>query len=252
MENSNFSFNQELQSIENKTVSLHEYRCSQTAKIGCNDCKGCNQCCENMGNSIVLDPYDMWMLTSNLRLVGNTPVTYEILTCEDGPLELSNHDGLILPNIKMVVDDRPGHSHFDTGICPFLNVDGRCTIHSIRTGLCRLYPLGRNFYPDKITYFVLTEELGCPSKKKSYVKISDWLEIPDIEKYEAFQLKWHNLKKEVLVKMQELNHSMEEQKTFLLHFLKTFYQTPYSSKLYQEFYQEFEQRLLEFTKQFFS
>ena len=52
--------------------------------------------------------------------------------------------------------------------------------------------------------------------------------------------------------MQELNHSMEEQKTFLLHFLKTFYQTPYSSKLYQEFYQEFEQRLLEFTKQFFS
>ena len=73
-----------------------------------------------------------------------------------------------------------------------------------------------------------------------------------MEKYEAFQLKWHNLKKEVLVKMQELNHSIEEQKAFMLYFLKAFYQTPYSSKLYQEFYQEFEQRLLKFTKQFFS
>lgn len=236
------------QNTYNKAVSMHEYSCFQTTKIGCDDCKGCSKCCENMGKSIILDPYDMWLLTSNLRLAGNIPASYEILTCEDGPLELSNHDGLILPNIKMVVDERPGHSHSDIGICPFLNADGRCLIHSIRTGLCRLYPLGRNFYPDNITYFVLNEELGCPSKKKSYVKISDWLEIPDIEKYESFQLKWHNLKKEVLVKMQNHHNSMEEQKTFMLHFLKTFYQAPYSS----DFYQEFEQRLSQFTKQFFS
>lgn len=241
MENQNLISNQNTYKMKN-TVSLHEYNCLQTAKIGCDDCRGCSHCCENMGDSIVLDPYDMWMLTSNLRLAGNTPVTYEILTSEDGPLELSNHDGLILPNIKMVVDERPGHSHSDTGICPFLNGSGRCSIHSIRTGLCRLYPLGRNFYPDKIKYFILNEELGCPSKKKSYVKISDWLEIPDIEKYEAFQLKWHNLKKETLVKMQNPNTSIEDQKTLMLHFLKTFYQTPYSS----DFYNDFENRAFAF------
>ena len=30
------------------------------ARIGCNDCEGCSKCCHNMGESIVLDPYDIY------------------------------------------------------------------------------------------------------------------------------------------------------------------------------------------------
>ena len=36
------------------------YTENDLARIGCNECEGCSKCCHNMGESIVLDPYDMW------------------------------------------------------------------------------------------------------------------------------------------------------------------------------------------------
>ncbi len=213
-----------------------EYSHSQTVKIGCSDCKGCNKCCENMDNSIILDPYDMWQFTSTLKLSDGSYATYEILTSEDGPLELTSHEGLIMPNIKMVADERFAHINPDRGICPFLNAQGRCSIHPIRTGLCRLYPLGRNFYPDRLTYFILNEDLGCPAKNKSYVRITDWLEITDLDQYEAFQLKWHQIKLQTKAKMQDPQLSFETKKMLSIEFLNCFYKTPYPKDFYQEFY----------------
>ena len=161
----------------------------------------------------------MWQFTSTLKLSDGSYATYEILISEDGPLELSSHDGLIM-----------------RGVCPFLNAQGRCSIHPIRTGLCRLYPLGRNFYPDKLTYFILNEDLGCPAKNKSYIRIADWLEIADLDQYEAFQLKWHQIKLQTRAKMHDPQLSFEAKKALSIKFLDCFYKTPYPQDFYQEFY----------------
>ena len=43
------------------------YTSNDMVKTGCHDCIGCSDCCKGMGSSILLDPMDIWRLTSNLR-----------------------------------------------------------------------------------------------------------------------------------------------------------------------------------------
>lgn len=43
------------------------YSGKDMARLGCNDCNGCHKCCTGMGKSIVLDPYDIYMLKSALK-----------------------------------------------------------------------------------------------------------------------------------------------------------------------------------------
>ena len=40
------------------------YSRDDMVKAGCDDCRGCSACCHGMGNSIVLDPYDVYRLTA--------------------------------------------------------------------------------------------------------------------------------------------------------------------------------------------
>lgn len=75
-----------------RNVSLEEisdgrlYGLNDMAKLGCNDCAGCSSCCRGMGNTIVLDPYDVWRLTGGLGVS-----LQQLLT---GHLELNVVDGL--------------------------------------------------------------------------------------------------------------------------------------------------------------
>ncbi len=157
------------------------YGNNDMAKVSCHDCAGCSSCCEDMGQSIWLDPYDVYQLTKNL---GKT--MEELLTRE---VELHVEDGLILPNLKMIGDGIPH--------CSFLNEDGRCSIHSFRPGYCRLFPLGRNYEEGKLSYFVLKD--GCSAPNKSKVKISKWLGVPNLKSYERFLVEWHNFTKHLRV-----------------------------------------------------
>ena len=102
------------------------YRQNDMVKAGCNDCKGCSDCCRNMGSSIVLDPYDCFELCKNLKESFEKLLSYAI--------ELQVVDGIILPNLKMTGNEET---------CTFLNEQGRCSIHSFRPGFCRMFPLGR-------------------------------------------------------------------------------------------------------------
>jgi len=43
------------------------FHANDMVKAGCNDCRGCFHCCQGMGDSIVLDPYDVWQLETNLH-----------------------------------------------------------------------------------------------------------------------------------------------------------------------------------------
>ena len=43
------------------------YSNNDMVKLGCNDCKGCFSCCCGMGQSILLDPYDIYQLQTVTR-----------------------------------------------------------------------------------------------------------------------------------------------------------------------------------------
>lgn len=199
------------------------YGNNDMAKVSCHDCAGCASCCQDMGESIWLDPYDVYQLTKNLGK------TMEQLLAKE--VELHVEDGLILPNIKMVGEGVPQ--------CSFLNEKGRCSIHGFRPGYCRLFPLGRNYEEDKLTYFVLKE--ACPAPNKSKVKINKWLGVPNLKSYETFLVEWHGLTK----KLREFyaEHLQEENviKAINMKCLQAFYLTPYGD----DFYQEFDERIKE-------
>ena len=146
------------------------YDANDMAKLDTCNCEGCHKCCSNMGESVVIDPYDFYLINKA------TGLDLESLI-GDGYLELNIVDGLILPNLKM------------DGDCSFLDKEGRCSIHEYRPGICRLFPLGRYYNEDGFKYFVQKDE--CAKNNRAKVKISKWIDVEDFEKYEEFVLKWH-------------------------------------------------------------
>lgn len=154
------------------------YGANDLVKVGCDDCRGCSACCHGMGDSIVLDPMDVYRLEKKL---GKT--MEEILLA--GNVALRVVDGVILPHLKMTEQsDR----------CSFLNEEGRCSIHDARPGFCRMFPLGRLYEDGTFSYFLQVNE--CPKENKTKVKVRRWLDTPELGKYEAFTTKWHYYLKE--------------------------------------------------------
>ena len=45
------------------------YQLEELVRANCQDCIGCYDCCTGMGDTIVLDPYDVWMMR---RVTGKT------------------------------------------------------------------------------------------------------------------------------------------------------------------------------------
>ena len=103
------------------------YSRDDMVKAGCDDCRGCSACCHGMGNSIVLDPYDVYRLTT---LRGDT---LEHLL-EEKKVEWNVVDGQILPNLAL----RSGADE----ACGFLD-DEIVTIHHIGTQCRRRLALYR-------------------------------------------------------------------------------------------------------------
>jgi Fe-S-cluster containining protein len=215
------------------------YGLNDLAKIGCDGCRGCSACCRGMGNSIVLDPLDVHRLAAGLLC---TPAAllqeHEETQPESGTriispvrMELGVVDGLILPSLKLDGADES---------CTFLNGEGRCSVHSIRPGVCRLFPLGR-FYDGNGDYTYIVQAGECPYPVKTKVKIKKWIDTPDYERYHRFVLMWHAFQKEMQIRMAELE--AEAAKALCIQILQVFYLTPYSAK---GFFEEFERRLNEF------
>ena len=200
------------------------YGSNDMAKVSCHDCAGCSSCCRDMGQSIWLDPYDVYQLTRNLGK------TFEQLLAHE--IEFHVEDGLILPNIRMIGDGEP--------VCGFLNEEGRCSIHAFRPGFCRLFPLGRNYVDDKLTYFVLKD--ACPAPNKSKIKINKWLNIPRLKNYEKFLVEWHGLTKSLRAFYAEHEQDEAVMKTINMKFLQIFYLIPYEG---DDFYLEYGQRFEE-------
>ena len=203
------------------------YTANDMVKADCRDCKGCSACCRGMGDSILLDPYDVWQLCCGLGK------TFEELL--DQRLELGVADGMILPHLKLKKE---------TETCSFLTPEGRCSIHGFRPGICRLFPLGRYYEEDGsgFRYFLQIHE--CRKKDRSKIKVKKWLGIPELQRYEAYVLSWHRFLKRCGEEMQELEP--DQQRILQLFLLRTFYQAPYPIQNvteYERFYEAYENRM---------
>lgn len=212
-----------------REVSLEEisdgrlYGLNDMVKADCRDCKGCSACCQGMGSSIVLDPLDMYRLCSGLH---KTPE--ELLnTC----LELNVCDGSILPNLKMTGEREQ---------CVFLNEEGRCSIHALRPGICRLFPLGRFYENGSFRYFLQVHE--CRKENRSKIKVHKWIDTPDLKRNQKFVSDWHYFLKAV---QEILANTTDTQliRNLNVYVVNRFYVKPYEDE--EDFYEQFYRRLQE-------
>lgn len=201
------------------------YTLTDMVKADCDDCKGCSRCCQEMGNSIVLDPLDIY------RISMQTQKTFEALL--EREIELNIVDGVILPNLKMAPNP---YTQNDT--CAFLNAEGRCSIHSSRPGICRIFPLGRIYEDRDFSYILQINE--CEKENKSKIKVSKWIDTPDLKKNQEFIKEWHYFLKDIHeVLLQSQDETLMKKVT--MQILQFFYIEPYSQE--KDFYEQFFERL---------
>lgn len=211
-----------------RQVSMEEisdgklYGPNDLVKADCHDCEGCSDCCCGMGESIILDPYDVYRLTAGLHR------SFEELLQKN--LELHVVDGVILPNLKMAGEKE---------CCTFLNEAGRCSIHSCRPGICRLFPLGR-YYDEKQTlhYFLQTGE--CNKTNRSKIKVKKWVDTPQFGRNEQFVLRWHYFVLD-LQKLLTQQHDMEKARKINLYVLEKFFFAGWDTE--KDFYEQFDGRV---------
>ena len=150
------------------------YRSSDLVRIGTGGCEGCSACCHDMGDSIVLDPYDLF------RFERYGELGFDSLLA-GGRISLSVIDGLVLPCLCMAGPENA---------CTFLSEQGRCSIHAFRPGFCRLFPLGRYYRGDSFSYILQIHECA---RMRTKIRIRTWLEEPALDDLERFVIDWHRL-----------------------------------------------------------
>lgn len=196
------------------------YGLNDMVRADCGDCRGCSACCRGMGTSVILDPMDCFLLTCHLHQ------SFEKLLSSE-KLELNVVDGLVLPNLKMQGKEE---------CCGYLNASGRCEIHALRPGICRLFPLGRLYEGDRFRYILQTRE--CANRNRAKVKVRKWIDVPDADRYEQYLSDWHAGRRLA----QESGRTGEtESRTVCLQLLQLFYVQPYAPE--RDFYEQFYERL---------
>ena len=210
-----------------RNVSLAEisdgrlYKASDMVKADCGGCNGCSRCCHGMGNSIILDPYDVYRMTT-----GMGKSMQELLAAS---VELNVVDGVILPNLKMQGTKEA---------CAYLDEEGRCSIHPYRPGICRLFPLGRYYEDGGFKYILQIHE--CKKTSRSKIKVRKWVDTPDFKNYEKFVCDWHYF----LLDVQEVLYESEDSdliRNLNMYVVNQFYRKPYDGN--RDFYEQFYERL---------
>ena len=200
------------------------YSSGDMVKVDCHDCEGCSACCQGMGNSIILDPMDLW------RLQLGKKENFDTLLANY--LELNVVDGMVLPNLKMAGEEEADKlTNKDIAITMAISLCAAI--------FCRLFPLGRIYEENGFKYFIQVHE--CKKQERGKVKIKKWLGIADQKRYEDFVWRWHTFLKNCEEGMKELDE--QNAKVLTVVVLRNFYQMPYQAEEEAQFYPEFEERL---------
>lgn len=205
-----------------------KYSINDMVKADCDDCKGCSACCHGMGSSIVLDPLDVHRLMSHFQ------TRFEVLL--EDKIELNIVDGVILPNLKM-------NTQAEGEPCVFLDAEGRCSIHEDRPGICRIFPLGRVYEDNSFSYILQIHE--CQKENRSKVKVSKWIDTPDLKKNQQFITDWHYFLKAAQARL-AAGGEEELIKRIAMQILQYFYIETYHTDC--DFYEQFDKRLIQMKK----
>lgn len=202
------------------------YTANDMVKADTGGCGGCSECCRSMVDTIILDPWDIYMMNraTGLNFAGLLKENY---------MELNVADGLILPNLK---------PNPETKACPFLNDQGRCRIHDSRPGFCRLFPLGRYYENRDFRYIVQTHE--CTKKNLAKIKVKKWLGIENLSMYEDYIRGYHFYLRDVEKLLEGSSEVLRRR--MCLYILKNLFENDYQTD--QDFYRQFEERLKEARK----
>lgn len=204
-----------------KVTDNRLYTKEDIVNISCDGCKGCSDCCKSVGDSIILDPFDMYNLSKA------TCKSFEALM--EDVIEIRLIDNIILPN--MMISDETG--------CKMLDENGRCSIHALRPGFCRLFPLGR-LYGDKGDFKYIYQIHECDRGPKGPARISDWIGIDDLDRYEAFIKRWHAFTKMLDTYIKRLKDTRKKEH-FSWLLIRVFFEPSYDTE--KDFYAQFEERI---------
>lgn len=191
------------------------YQSNDMVRADCQDCKDCFKCCCGCGDTIQLDPMDV------SRISKGTGLSFEELSGQN-KIDLTVVDGIVLPSVKMQEENDS---------CGFLNEQGRCSIHAYRPGICRLFPLGRYYEEGKFSYFLQTGE--CVFNKRTKVKVSKWIDTPELKKYEKFVTDWHYFLKDAVEWLHK--NGMEHANQMSTTILQFFYLNAYTDEFYIDY-----------------
>lgn len=193
------------------------YDIEDMVKAGTSGCDGCSACCHDVGDLVVLTPFDVYEIVNHLN------VSFDELLIDK--LELRENNKMMLPHLKM---------HGDSKRCSFLNVEDRCVIHGHRPNICRLFPLGRVYEEDDFKYFLQVD--SCIKPNLEQVKVKDWIGIENYQQNKAFILSWHHLLKALAFRIKFIRDD-EERDEVNKYLLDTFYRM--TVKDGEDFYSEF-------------
>ncbi len=169
------------------------YDIEDMVKADTDGCNGCSDCCKDVGDLVVLTPYDI------NEIVNFLGISFDKLLGEK--IVLRENNKVLLPYLKM--QDKSKY-------CSFLNKEGRCTIHLKRPNICRLFPLGRVYKGDDFKYFL---QIGnCPKDNLQEVKINNWLGIDNYEENKKFILEWHDFIKALTFRLKFVRDEQEIEK----------------------------------------
>ena len=178
-------------------------------------CDGCSDCCIDVGDLVVLTPFDIYEMVSFLD------VKFDELL--NDKIELRQENKILLPYLKM---------QDSTKKCSFLNEENRCMIHSKRPNICRLFPLGRVYQDNDFKYFL---QVGnCPKNNLKDVKVNDWIGIDNYDQNKKFILEWHKFIKALTFRLKFVRDEKEIQEINNT-LLDNFYRIKIKGNFYEEF-----------------
>lgn len=196
------------------------YDIEDIVKADTGGCDNCSDCCKDVGELVVLTPFDIYEMKSYLNIDFDSLVGYKI--------ELRENNKIYLPYLKMKESNKE---------CSFLNEEGRCTIHSNRPNICRLFPLGRVYQDDTFKYFL---QVGnCPKQNLKDVKVSEWINIENYDLNKRFILDWYKFIKALTFRLKFVRDEAEL-KEINEYLLDSFYRI----EIKEDFYEVFNNQLI--------
>lgn len=128
-------------------------------------CNCCGDCCKNR-DDILVNPYDIFRLSKGLNISDSQLLQ---MYCEVYIGSTSK-----IPLVRIC---------FPGGVCSFLKND-KCSVHSFKPSVCKLYPLGRGMVGESGDVFYFKQDVSCGGKDTQLVK--DW--VKDLD--EKVFIKW--------------------------------------------------------------